>query len=410
MYARHLLAELRAALADTPVVFLDGARQTGKTTLARAAAGAAESPRAYLTLDDLATLAAARRDPEGFIAGLAGPVTLDEVQRAPELFLAIKAAVDRDRRPGRFLLTGSSDALLMPRAADSLAGRMQRLTLWPLSQGEIAGRRESFVDALFSERPPRAPAGEPRAKLLRRVLHGGFPEALARHEPNRRAAWFAAYLDALVQRDIRELAHIEKLGELPRLLTLAAARASGLLAFSDLGRDLALPQTTLKRYFALLEAVHLVHLLPAWTPGRGPRAVKAPKLYFSDTGLLAHLRGADEAGLAADPASFGPLFEQFAVLEIRKAAAWSKVRPALHHFRTHGGREVDLILEDRRGRLVAIEIKATATPRPGDLAGITAFAEIAGKKFHRGVILHAGMQTVPFAAKIHAVPIGALWG
>lgn len=406
MYPRHLADGLRAALADTPVVFLGGARQSGKTTLAREAG----ANREYLTLDDFATLAAARRDPAGFIAGLDGPVTLDEVQRAPELLLAIKAAVDRDRRPGRFLLTGSSEALLAPRAADSLAGRMERLALWPLSQGEIEGRRESFIDALFGDRPPRAPrAGEGRAKLLRRALAGGFPEALARRDPARRAAWFAAYLDALVQRDIRELAHIEKLGELPRLLALTAARATGLLAYSDLSRDLALPQSTLKRYFALLEAVHLVHLLPAWTPGRGPRAVKAPKLFFCDTGLLAHLRGADEADLAASPTGAGPLLEHFSILELRKAAAWSEVRPEPYHFRTHGGREVDLVLEDRRGRIVAIEIKAAATPGPGDLAGIRALAEIAGKKFHRGVVLHAGAEVIPFAANLHAVPMSALW-
>ncbi len=406
MYHRYLETELRAALADTPVVLVGGARQTGKSTLVRAAA----SGRAYLTLDDFDVLLAAREDPAGFIAGLDTPVTLDEVQRVPELMLAIKASVDRDRRPGRFLLTGSAEALFSSRAADSLAGRMQRLTLWPLSQGEIAGRREGFVDALFADRTPRAPAGaEPRAHLLQRLLAGGFPEALGRRAAVRRKAWFAAYLDALVQRDIRELAQIEKLGELPRLLALAAARATGLLAYADLSRDLALPQTTVKRYFALLEAIHLVHLLPAWTPGPGQRAVKAPKLWFCDTGLLAYLRGVDEARLVGEPSAVGPLLEHFAVLELRKAAAWSRTRPTLHHFRTHAGREVDLVLEDGRGRIVAVEIKAAATIVPSDFAGIRALAEIAGRKFHRGIVLHPGAQVVPFAANLHAVPLSAIW-
>ncbi len=409
MIPRHLAARLLEALADTPVVFLAGARQTGKSTLARSVAGGPHRAR-YLSFDDPAALDAARRDPAGFVAGLDGPVVLDEVQRAPGLFPAIKAAVDADRQPGRFLLTGSAAVMAVPAVAEHLVGRMELLTLWPFTQGEREGARESFVDGAFGAGfAGSTPVAEPRAGVVQRLLAGGYPEALTRTDPVRRAAWFDSYLDTMVQREVRDLAAIEGLTTLPRLLRLAAARTGGLLSWADLARDADLPQTTLKRYLALLEALYLLHRIPAWSANLGSRQVKAPKLFLADSGLAAHLAGSDAETLLAGEGPLGPLLETFAVNEILRAAAWSATRPALYHFRTHAGREVDLVLEDRRGRCVAVEIKATATPGARDAAGLTAFAETAGKRFLRGVLLYLGKEVVPFAANIHAVPIGALW-
>lgn len=409
MMERRLTAPILEALADTPVVFIAGARQTGKSTLAQEIARSAHRAR-YVTLDDLGVLAAARRDPEGFLAGFDGPLVLDEVQRVPTLLLALKAEVDRRRSPGRFLLTGSANVLALPKVADTLVGRMEVCTLWPLSQGELAGVHEGFVDAVFSDLPPAAPARmAARDDLVDRVLRGGFPEAVARATPSRRAAWFRSYLTTLVHRDVRDLAAITEITSIPQILALVAGRLASTANLADLSRAAALPQTTLKRYLALLEALFLVHRLPAWSTNVNTRQVKAPKLLLVDSGLAAHLLGADHSRLHADPTLLGGLLESFVAGEIARQAAWSRYLPKLFHFRTHTGREVDLVLEDTQGRLVGIEVKATASPTARDVAGLAALAQLAGDRFVRGVLLHTGTAAVPFASNIHALPISVLW-
>ena len=211
MFTRSLGPSLFTATTDTPVVFLQGARQTGKSTLVRSLPSSQSSWR-YLTLDDAVVLAAATSDPAGFISSMNTTVVLDEVQRAPELFLAIKATVDRDRRPGRFVLTGSANILLLPRVSESLAGRMEILTLWPLSQGEMSGVREGFINKVFTDRLPDAPpATDTRGDLIARIIRGGFPEAVQRQDEQRRTAWFGSYLTTVLQRDVRNLANIEGL-------------------------------------------------------------------------------------------------------------------------------------------------------------------------------------------------------
>jgi uncharacterized protein len=409
MLARNLTPSILAALGDTPVVFVAGARQSGKTTLVRELAGGVH-PARYLTLDDLAVLAAARRDPEGFLAGLVGPVVLDEVQRVPELLLAIKAEVDRRRVPGRFLLTGSANFLALPKVADSLVGRMEVCTLWPFSQGELAGYREVFLDRMFSDRISEvAVPATSRTELVRRILCGGFPEIQGRVRAERRAAWFRAYLTTLVQRDVRDLAAIEGLAQLPQLLALVAARTGSTTNLADLSRTAALPQTTLKRYLALIEALFLVHRVPAWSTNLTSRQVKAPKLYLVDSGLAAHLLGLDEVRLEADTGLFGGLLESFVVGELSRQVTWSPLHPRLHHFRTHEGREVDMVLEDVHGRLLGIEVKATASPTARDVAGLKALAELAGDRFVRGILLYTGRESVPLARNIHAMPVSTLW-
>lgn len=408
MILRALTPLLREALADRPVVLLNGARQVGKSTLAQSLA--AETGADYLTFDETTVLAAASGDPGGFIAGLRGPVVLDEIQRVPEIFLALKASVDRDRRPGRFLLTGSADVLTLPRVSDSLAGRMEILTLWPLSQGEIEGRPEGFVDALFAPDyvPPRLPP-LPRPELLERLTAGGYPEVIGKRPESRRRAWFASYITSILQRDVRDLANIEDLSALPRLLSLLASRSATLLNYSELARSSGLPASTLKRYFALLEMTFLVLTLPAWASNLSKRLVKSPKVLLHDTGLLAHLLGLNAERLDREPQLLGPLLESFVALELRKQMTWSATQPVLHHFRTQAGQEVDLLLEDAAGRIVGIEIKAGATVQERDVRALRDLGEELGKRFVRGVILYTGERAVPFGARLMALPVQALW-
>lgn len=408
MYPRHLAPTLEEALSDRPVVLLNGARQVGKSTLVQSLADSHSAE--YFTLDDATVLAAATRDPAGFVAGLAGPVILDEVQRAPELFLALKTAVDRDRRPGRFLLTGSANVLVLPRISESLAGRMEILTLWPLSQGEIEGAPDSLVDALFARTfaPPRLQPLD-RADLFERLVRGGFPELVDKPSEARRRAWFGSYTTSILQRDVRDLTNIEDLAALPRLLSLLAARATGLLNYSELSRSSGIPASTLKRYFALLEATFLVLTLPAWSTNFSKRLVKSPKLLLNDTGLLASSLGLNTERMEEDTRLVGPILENFVTLEIRKQVTWSRTQPSLFHYRTQTGQEVDLLLEDPSGRVVGVEVKAGNTVQEKDVRTLQDLAETLGSRFVRGVVLYTGERIVPFSEKIFAMPVQGLW-
>ena len=326
---------------------------------------------------------------------------MDEIQKAPALLPAIKLAVDRRREPGRFLLTGSADVLALPRVSESLAGRMEVLTLWPLSQGELAGRRDGCIDALFAAVKPDLDAtGEPRADVVERALRGGFPEAVARRDPERRRAWFRSYVTTILERDVRDLAQIEGLTDLPRLLNLLAARSASLLNIAEISRSIGLPHTTLTRYLALLDRAFLVRRIPSWAGNRARRAVKTPRVWIPDTGLLGHLASLTTARVAEEPTTVGPLLETFVASELTKQLGWSRTRAELFHFRTHAGREVDLVLEADDGRLVGIEIKAAATIGSGDFKGLEALHEVAGKRFHRGVVLYTGRETLPFGADL----------
>ncbi len=409
MIERHLSAAVAEALKDTPVVLLVGPRQSGKSTLALSLQSS-RTARRYLTFDDPGALDAARTDPAGFLAGFDGPVTLDEIQKVPELFPAMKAVVDRDRMPGRYLLTGSANVLMLPRLSESLAGRMEVQTLWPFSQGELKGRHETFLDKAFQRRfaPQSSKAGEPKAWPELACL-GGFPEVAIRSSASRRKAWFRSYVTTVLSRDARDITNIESLASLPRLLSLLASRTSSLLNYADLARALTMPQSTLKRYIGLLQALFLFHPLPAWSSNLGQRLIKSPKVLLSDTGLLAHLTGATPDRLRQDPTAAGHLLENFVAMELVKQASWSEAQVQVFHFRTLTGNEVDLLLEDEEGRIVGIEVKASATPSSSDFKGLKILAECAGDKFARGIVLYTGHEVIPFGKNLTAVPLPLLW-
>lgn len=405
MYRRFCENALRDALADTRVVLLNGARQTGKSTLVRRLA--AERGGQYLTLDDPASAGLARADPAALVDAAEDFTIIDEVQYAPELFPAIKRAVDTDTRPGRFLLTGSANVFLLPRLSESLAGRMEIVPLYPLSQGELTGDETNLVDLLFSGTPNLIAGDGPqnRVAMCERIVAGGFPEAVARPPGERRDAWFRSYIDSLLQRDVRDLAHIERLTDMPRLLGLLAARSGALMNASELSRAVGVSYSTLRRYLALLEATFILQPLPAWSTNVGKRFVKSPKIHLLDSGLAAHLRGdTDSATLARSP-NLGPLLETFVVQELRKQLSWSGHIATPYHFRTAAGQEVDMVLEGPGQRIVGIEIKASAQIGQRDLRGLRALAEIAGDKFVSGAVLYLGDQKLPFGDNLWALPI-----
>ena len=416
MHPRNITPQLKEALADTPVILLTGARQTGKTTLARDLAFAPNAfPGRYVTLDDLEVLAAAKADPAGFLAALAAggePVILDEIQHAPELLPAIKASVDRDRRPGRFLLTGSANVLVLPKVSESLAGRIEILTLWPLSQAELSGKVSSFIDLLFSgESPavlsPRTEAMD-RKSVVARVLTGGYPEALTRTE-SRREGWFSSYLTTILQRDVRDLANIEGITQMPRLMGLLATRSASLLNLADLSRTLPLPYTTLQRYMALLEAIYLVKLLPAWSANLGTRLLKTPKILLTDTGLASYLMGVSAERVVEEPTLLGGLLENFVALELMKDAGWSAAKPAFYHWHTAKRDEVDILMESRDGRLVGVEVKASTSVTLHDFRGLRSLQSAVGARLHLGIVLYTGQHILPFGEGLFAVPLSALW-
>lgn len=409
MLRRALTPLVAESLRDTPVVLLQGARQVGKSTLAKALLAEHGEGR-YLSLDDPTVRRAAEMDPAGFVAQAAGLTVLDEIQLAPQLFRAIKAEVDRDRRPGRFLLTGSANVLVLPKVSESLAGRIELVTLEGLSQGEVLGTSGNLVNHLFAETPPPPRHHDlSREALIAAILAGGFPEARNRAPGRRRSQWFESYLQTLLQRDVRDLSQIEGLMQLPRILELLAVRSSGLLNLTELSRTLGLPVNTLKRYLGLLEALFILTTLPAWSSHLGKRLVKAPKLMVRDTGLMAHLLGAEQARLTQAPEWLGGLLETFVAGEVRKLLGWSMDRVKMFHYRTLPGQEVDLLLERADGRVVGLEVKASATIQTKDFKGLQGLAETLGDAFHRGVVLYTGTETLPFGPKLWAMPVAGLW-
>jgi hypothetical protein len=409
MIERTLAEPLLAALADTPVVTVVGGRQTGKSTLVTGLADKGHAAE-YVTLDEPIELAAARRDPTGFIDRFDGPVILDEIQRAPELFLPIKAAVDRDRTPGRFLLTGSANVLLIPSMADALAGRVEVRTLWPLSAAELRGRPdESFVELLFGDDPPRAPAAaQSEAELISRLLTGGYPEVVARADEERRSRWFSNYMTTILERDVRALADVERLEELPMLLSALALRSRGPINKSGLSQDLGIANSSIDRYLLLLDRVFLVRRFAAWHNRLHPRLVKAPKLLIADSGLLCQLLRANADRLADDPALRGLVLESYVGMELVKHAEVARGGAGVMHYRTSKGVEVDFLVEAADGRVAGVEVKGGKTVDAQDFKRFERLERVLGDRFARGIVLYTGDQAVPFGDRLAAWPVSLL--
>ncbi len=405
MFKRFVERRATEALKDTPVVLVVGPRRAGKTTLVRKMG---EASRTYITLDDRTVLEAARSDPVGFVRGL-GRATIDEIQRAPDLILAIKKTVDEDYRPGRFLLTGSANVLTLPRVADSLAGRMETLRILPLARAEIEGRTPTFLERLFEGKLQSQRSAAVGDNLVNVVLLGGFPEAIARESERRRQDWARSYLTSILTRDLRDIADVEKLTELPKFVRLLAEHSGQLVNYSRFGAGIDVSHKTGQRYVGLLEQVFLVATLQPWFTNARKRIVKTPKLHFLDSGLLASARGLTFDRVRADRGRFGALLESFVFSELLKLMTASDLRLTPHHFRDRDMREVDIVLERDDGMIAGVEVKASATVRSGDFNGLRALDDASAGRFAFGVVLYDGTDIVPFGDKLAATPLSALW-
>lgn len=394
-------------MSDTPVVAINGPRQSGKTTLVKTII---TSEWRYLTLDDQTVLEAASSNPVGFVRDLDKAV-IDEIQRAPALMLALKQSIDADRRPGRFLITGSANVLTMPSAQESLAGRIEVATLLPLSQAELArAMNPVFLVALFEGEPPRhAERGATGEVLVGKVLAGGYPEVLTRDSESRRLAWCRQYLDAIIQRDLVDIAAVEKPVQARRLIDALAIQIGQLTNFSDLGGKLGLSSHTVATYLNLLEQLFIVRRLDAWRRNALKRLIKTPKLHFRDTGLVAASRRLTLAKVKADRTMFGALLEGFVFAELEKLATVAEDVITFSHYRDKDQVEVDFVLENGNGAVVGVEVKASATVTAADFAGLRKLATAAGGDFRIGVVLYDGDETLPFGNHLWAMPMSALW-
>ncbi len=393
------------ALSDTPVVLIVGPRRAGKTTLVRKVG---DADRVYITLDDHTILEAAQADPTGLIRGL-DRATIDEIQRAPQLLLAIKKSVDDGYKPGKFLLTGSANILTLPRIADSLAGRMETIQILPLAKAEIDGRTPTFLDRLFEGKLKGCEHNIVGNELIRLVLLGGFPEAIARDSERRRREWLRAYLTSILTRDLRDIADINKLTELPKFVRLIAEHSAQLVNYSQVASGINVTHKTAQRYVWLLEQVFLVTTLQPWFTNSLKRIIKTPKLHFLDSGLLAMVRGLSFDRLQADRSAFGSVLESFVYSEISKLMTGSSLNLTPYHFRDREMREVDIVLERDDGMIAGIEIKASATVKSTDFGGLRALAEACGDRFAFGVILYDNIDVVPFGNRLVAAPLSCLW-
>ncbi|MGV3614908.1 MAG: ATP-binding protein [Fimbriimonas sp.] len=408
MLQRHLFRNVDDALTDTPVILIHGPRQAGKSTLAEQVAKDRFAGR-RVTLDDPIAAELARTDPMAFLNAHPAPVMIDEVQRAPQLFLPIKLLVDRDRAPGKFLLTGSANVLNLPKMADSLAGRMEVIDLLPFSQGELNGGEDGLVDALFEEafEPGHEPLSE--EELVERVVRGGFPEAALRASAARRTPWYENYVRTLLERDVKDIADIEGLAQMPLLFSLLATRTGSVLNVSSLATEVGIPYTSLKRYLSLLQTIFLLRLVPAWSANKEKTFTKTPKAYLVDTGLLCHLANHDLRALKGDRLRFGPILENFVAMELAKQCSFGTVRPWLLHLRTVRHLEVDFVLEARGGGIVGVQVKNAPTLRFEDANGLRYLREVVGDRFRRGVVLYTGNEVVPLDKDIVGLPMSALW-
>lgn len=410
--ARRLQDVVRGRMAADPVIILHGPRAVGKSTLLGGLARSMGRP--IVDLDDLATRDAVRADPRLFVGG-EGPVLIDEFQHVPEVLDAIKAELNRDTRPGRFVITGSTRFATVPATAQSLTGRVHRADVRPLSQGEIAESREDFAELLTGDPAllVRATSTTTRRDYISRIVAGGFPMALRRAGTTARARWFDDYVESVLERDVLELSRVRQRRQLPRLLGQFASQTGQVLNIARVAATVGMEKSTAENYTKLLEAVFLVYLLPSWGTTLGSRVAAAPKIHMVDSGLAARLVRLTEAKLAAASASalteFGHLLETFAVGEVCKQLDWLDQPTVRGHWKTHDGDEVDLVIERDDGMVVAIEVKAGSRVPSSDLGGLVKLRRKLGGQFLGGVVLHTGTRSYTYEKDIHIVPVDRLW-
>ena len=405
---RFALTSVLAALEDTPVVAVNGARQVGKSTLMSEVAHRRDDVE-LVTLDDAAQRRAATEDPDGFVERRAKTLIVDEVQLVPALMRSIKAAVDRDRRPGRFVLTGSTRLLATPGMTESLAGRMEIIELWPLSRAETLGSSGDFVDRAFAGLDAVSCRSElTKDDYLDLVCLGGFPEPLGR-AASRRRQWFDSYAGAVIERVVNEIADVRRAGEIPQLFRLCAARSGQEVNVAAMGNELGIPARTASAYLAHLVTVFAVQLIPAWATNVSAKVIRKPKLLVVDSGLAASVLRQDASTMRHPDAPTGQLVETFALMEIRKLLGSSAAAPSMYHYRDRQGLEVDCVLEGPGGSLVGIEIKAGSSVGSSDFKGLRFLADRFGDRLAAGVVLYTGRDTVPFGPRLAAVPMSALW-
>jgi len=401
------MERLQRLLGVMPAVYLQGARQTGKTTLAKQllAAGALQD---YASFDDPLVRTAAQRDPISFVRNLPTGTALDEAQLAPQVMPVLKMRIDESRAPGMFLLTGSASPLANAQVADALVGRMVELQLLPLSQAEMAGSAVNWVARAFTE--PLVSARYPdAADLAARLARGGYPVAVASDDPNTRAEWLLGYADALITRDLSMLGEVERRDALLLLLRLLAANPCATANIAGLSRETGVAQATLHRYLSLLTNLFVAHTVPAWYANLGKRLLKAPKLMLNDTGLAVALAGFSETRLEREPEFAGKLLENFVGLELLKHIGCCDLRVRMYHLRTDKGVEVDYVLESAQGELIGVEVKRRSTLHAGDFRGLRWLQSAVPERFRLGVVFYTGERCLPMGERLWAVPVSALW-
>lgn len=406
-FKRQISYNIEVALKDTPVVFMMGPRQVGKTTLAK---NLVDPSWGYVTLDDQTQFEIASSDPIGFIRHLSQKrVVIDEVQRVPDLFVAIKQIVDETDSAGQFLLTGSTNALFLPKLSDSLAGRMETIPIKPLSECELNDSEPSFLYKVLEQQPLITNETRVKESLLNRLIVGCFPKPLLRANQQRSQRWYQQYIDALIQRDIRDIEDITHPDKMTHLLKLITYYSSKLLNRSQLSQKTGLHHQTIDKYLGLLQQLFLVEKLPAWHTNEYKRLVKTPKIHAIDTGLACAARGITYHHLANQPKDLGLLLETFVYNELRKQADWLDQPVRFCHYRDKDQVEVDIIIEDMSGCCHAIEIKAAATLKQKDFEPLKRFQKVAGPRFKTGILLYDGDHVSAFGDGLYAVPIAALW-
>ena len=404
-YPRFLQERIQIELSDTRIVFVCGPRQAGKTTLAQHVAG---QSMPFVTFDDSVTRDVAASDPDGFVRRLDRAI-IDEVQRVPIILLPLKRSVDEDQRPGRFLLTGSASLLRASRIADSLAGRLTTLHLWPLAQAELAGRSSCFLSQVFQGKVPAVSGFKLDDDLVRAVLAGGYPEALRRTQWQRRQTWYNEYIEIVLQRDMHDIARINQMSVMPELLTTAAALSGNLINYTTVGNAVGISSVTVRTYIGLLEQLFLLRRIKPWHSNLVKRLVKTPKLHFIDSGLLAALLGISLERIRRDRRLLGPLLESFVYAELLKFAGWTEERYRFYHFRDKDGQEVDFVIENHAGDIVGIEVKAAGTVFSKDYSALKRLEAACGPRFKHGIVLYDGTNTVPLGDRLTALPLSALW-